>query len=103
MTLEYQLVPLATVVLKMFPLLMNKLKSKVPIDVVPVLPDLHWFLDDRCIPLLDFMTAWKKLDFDHANEDGLCSFWIAIGTKLAKPAVAINVAKTAKTFSIPAV
>jgi hypothetical protein len=95
MTLEYQLVPLATVALKLFPLLMkvtlNKLKSKVPVHVVPMLPGSYWFLCHRRIPLLDFKTAWKKLDVDHVNEDGLCSFWT--GTR---PAVAIfNVAKTA--------
>ena len=99
MILDSYIVPLATVALItsffLFRFTLNKLehklKSKVPVHGVPMVPNSHWFLGHWRVLLLDFQTTWKTLSFDNANEDGLCSFWIG-----SQPAVTINEAKTAR-------
>ena len=95
MTLDFPILPLATGALIishfLFKITLKKLRTKVPIHGVPMVPDSHWLLGHWRIIVLDFKIKWRRLSFDHANKDGLSSFWIG-----AQPAVSINVAKTAR-------
>ena len=75
----------------LFKTTLNKLKSRVPVHGVPMAPDSHCLLGHWRILLLDFKTTWKKLSYDYANKDGLCSFWV--GTQ---PGVTVNVPMTAR-------
>ena len=66
-------------------LILKTPKMAVPVQGIPMVPDSHWFLGHTNVLIRDFRDSWKKLCYDHANEEGLCSFW-----NFNRPAVTVN-------------
>ena len=69
-------------------------KRKVPMKGIPMVPNSHWILGHtRLLMLPDFDAAWRKLAYNHANSDGLCSFWVG-----SKPFISVTKAEHARAI-----
>ncbi len=72
-------------------LILKMPKTAVPVPGIPMVPNSHWFLGHTQILIRDFRETWWKLCYEHANEDGLCSFW-----HFNRPAVTVNTVEHAR-------
>lgn len=68
-------------------------KMKVPVPGIPMVPDSHWLFGHSHILIRDFKESWWKLCYQHANAEGMCSFW-----NLSRPAITVNTVENARTI-----
>ena len=75
-------------------LLLKIPKMKIPVPGIPCVPSSHWFFGhSQIFNNQDFQQAWWKLCFEHANEEGLCSFW-----NFSRPAITVNTVEHARVI-----
>ena len=75
-------------------LVLRRSKGKVPMEGIPMVPNSHWILGHtRLLMHPDFDAAWRKLAYNHANSEGLCSFWVG-----SKPFISVTKAEHARAI-----
>ena len=70
-------------------------KTKVPAPGIPMVPNSHWFFGHSQILIRDFKESWWKLCYEHADDEGLCSFW-----NFSRPAITVNTVDNARAILI---
>ena len=70
-------------------------KMTVPVPGVPMVPNSHWFFGHSQILVRDFKESWWKLCYEHADDEGLCSFW-----NFSRPAITVNTVDNARAILI---
>lgn len=79
----------------MIAILIKYPRMKVPVPGIPMVPNSHWFFGHSHILVRDFKESWWKLCYQHANEEGLCSFW-----NFSRPAITVNTVDHARAILV---
>ena len=64
---------------------------RVPVKGLPMAAGSHWYYGHSHFLALDFKLIWRKLAYENANKDGICTFWLG-----RKPCMAVTHAEHAR-------